>query len=293
MAATTSGLATARLSAPERVRALTARLAVAQWLAVLALVVGAGWLWHGTAAGQDDADLDDADADRGAELYARNCAQCHGPAGTGGTLSDGREVPALVDRERVTIAYTRLVLDTGRMPPGGDPFDNRARDPWPPQDRRDVLAFMIEEFELDGDVDAPPVGAPQRGLEVYAANCANCHGAAATGGNAGGDAWTPTLRGFGPQTIADAVRTGPFEMPRFSETYLDDEDVGAVAGFLEALEDEQFAFTVGTEVDPATTGSIIVLIAGGAVIIAYIVGSKPRRFDRPPATDGDDGDRDE
>lgn len=266
-----------------------ARRAVRQWLLTL-VVVGVALVGIGTAAGQDeDADeldeLDEADTSRGSGLFTENCAQCHGPAGQGGELPDGRKVPGLADRDRVTLAYVRLTLDTGRMPPAGDPFDNRQRRVWPAEDRRDVLAYMAERFELEGDVEAPTVADPQRGLEVYAANCANCHGAAATGGNAGRTSWTPSLRGLEPQTIADAVRTGPFAMPAFDSDYLDDDDVGAVAAFLEAVEEERFAFTVGTEVDPATTGSIIVLIAAGALIIAYIVGSPARRLDQPTAGD--------
>lgn len=270
---------------------MVGRRALTQWVAVVVVLAAAGglWAWQEAARGQER----DADADprRGEQLYIRNCAQCHGPAGTGGTMTDGRQAPALVGRDRVSVAYARLVLATGRMPPVGDPFDNRPRDPWPAEDRRDVLAFMVDEFDLDGDVDPPEPGAPDRGLEVYAANCASCHGAAATGGNAGADAWTPSLRGLAPQTVADAVRTGPFEMPRFAPRHLDDDDVGAVVAFLDALDDEAFAFTVGTEVDPATTGALIVLIAASALIIAYIVGSQPRRLDRPPPAD-DDGEVD-
>jgi ubiquinol-cytochrome c reductase cytochrome c subunit len=191
--------------------------AIAGWAlvgALLGLLLLGGGLG---AAAQEDAEGDAADAlRRGATLYSVNCAGCHGGDGRGGETVDGQPAPPLAGVDRVTVAYMRLVMDTGRMPPAGDPRDNRIRElDLSVTEREDILAWTTDAFGLEGDVEEPPHGDVAEGLRVYAANCASCHGASGAGGVAGGGAWTPRVNDVSPQTLADAVRTGPFQMPRF------------------------------------------------------------------------------
>lgn len=240
--------------------------------ALVAGLAGAALL---VVLGRADAQLahEDGDVARGEALYARDCVVCHGSDGRGGRTPDDRPVPPVDD---VSIAYARLTLRTHRMPPGSDPFDNRdRRRRYDEQQQADVLAFLVERFELSGDVETPPVGDPARGLERYALNCAACHGATGDGGVAGGGAWTPRINRYDTEVIADAIRVGPFEMPRFSRDALSDEDVGDIAAFLHEVGEERGTLLFPGELNPVFASAFVAVLALVVVALTLVVSGRP------------------
>lgn len=250
-----------------------------QWL-VLLLVAGATAVSLEALATSDDAAT--ADTAAGRELYTTNCAMCHGPDGGGGAVRDGRPadegqpVPPLDDS---TVSEIRLVLETGRMPPAGDPFDSRARtDELDEQQREAIVAYVTEEFDLSGDVPPPPEGDPARGQELYATNCAACHGSTGGGGVAGRGAYTPALTEYDAQTIADAVRTGPFEMPQFGPGQFSDQDVGHIAAFLDEVEHETFAPLWHSELGPVYASAFVVGLVVVVLILTVLIAGRPAWF---------------
>lgn len=256
-----------------------------QWLLVL-VVAGVVALSLNAVAASGEADSSDtADTAAGRELYTTNCAMCHGPDGGGGAVRgsrpapDGRPVPPLDDS---TVSEIRLVLETGRMPPAGNPFDSRARSDELSQPQRDaIMAYVTEEFDLDGDVPPPPEGDPARGQELYAANCAACHGSTGGGGVAGRGAFTPALTAYDPQIIADAVRTGPFEMPQFGRGQLTDDEVGHIAAFLDHVEHEQFAFLWDAELGPVYASAFAIALVAVVVLLTVVIAGRPMWFPSP------------
>lgn len=264
--------------ARDRRRALTA------WALVL-LLAGAAVVW---ARGEAGAQIDPSDGDvaRGERLYTQQCVQCHGPEGRGGQTPGGREAPPVND---VSIAYARLVLVTHRMPPGADPFDNRQRPRvFDEQDMADVLAYLVERFELTGDVAAPEPGDPARGLDLYAQNCAACHGATGAGGVAGGGAWTPRILDYDPQVVASAVRVGPFEMPRFSRDALDDRDVADIVSFLRTVDEHPGTLLFPGELNPVYASAFGLLVTLVVLALVVVVSGKPF-WDPDPGTEADSG----
>lgn len=250
-----------------------------QWL-VLLLVAGASAVGFEALATSDDAAT--ADTAAGRELYTTNCAMCHGPDGGGGAVrggrpaDEGRPVPPLDDS---TVSEIRLVLETDRMPPAGDPFDSRARtDELDEQQRDAIVAYVTEEFDLSGDVPPPPEGDPARGQELYATNCAACHGSTGGGGVAGRGAYTPALTEYDAQTIADAVRTGPFEMPQFGPGQLSEQDIGHIAAFLDEVEHETFAPLWGSELGPVYASAFVVGLVVVVVILTVLIAGRPAWF---------------
>lgn len=253
---------------------------VRQWVILLVAAASVAAVSLGAAATPDDAAT--ADLEAGRELYTTNCAMCHGPDGGGGAVRDGRPadegrpVPPLNDS---TVSQIRLALETGRMPPAGNPFDSRARsDALSEQQRDAIVAYTREAFDLSGDVPAPPEGDPARGQELYAANCAACHGSTGGGGVAGRGAYTPALTEYDPQIIADAVRTGPFEMPRFGPDQLSDQDVGHIAAFLDEVEHETFAPLWGSELGPVYASAFVVGLVVVVVILTVLIAGRPAWF---------------
>jgi ubiquinol-cytochrome c reductase cytochrome c subunit len=245
--------------------------ALASWAVVLLVVGGAIVLVRAGAGAQ--VDVAAGDVARGERLYTRECVQCHGPQGRGGTTPDGRRAPAIDD---VSIAYARLVLVTHRMPPGADPFDNRERpQTFDEQDMADVLAYMVERFGLEGDVERPEGGEAASGLDLYAQNCAACHGATGSGGVAGGGAWTPRIVGYDPRIIASAIRVGPFEMPRFGPEALDDDAAADIAAFLQAVEEEPGTLLFPGELNPVYASAFGLLTVLVTLALVLVVAGKP------------------
>jgi ubiquinol-cytochrome c reductase cytochrome c subunit len=210
-------------------------------------------------------------AERGAALYRAGCATCHGVDGHG--VDDW---PAIAD---VGEASADFQLRTGRMPFTGQP--GQQTQPKPPaydeQQIRDLVAFV-------GTLgDGPPIpdvrtdeALLQRGWQLFAANCAPCHGATANGGAVGGGAIAWPLKDADPRMVAEAMLTGPGQMPRFD---IGDEQIAAVATYVDFLRTapNPGGFEIGG-IGPVPEGFVAWLTGMGVLIaIVYIIG---RRWDR-------------
>jgi ubiquinol-cytochrome c reductase cytochrome c subunit len=262
-------------------RSLRALVAWGGLAAVLALLGPLGGVGPLAAQEPDDA----ASVRRGEALYSQNCSACHGGDGRGGLTIEGFPAPPLNDTNpRMTIAYTRLVMDTGRMPPAGDPADNRIRGvTLTEQERSDITAWMTATFGLEGDVAPPPPGEIAEGLRVYAANCAACHGASGAGGVAGGGAWTPRVNDVDPLTLARAVRTGPFQMPRFDAEQISDAEIGDMAAFLADVEEEGGTLLFPGELNPVFASGFGAGLAVVIIFILLLIAGRPTMFPDAPA----------
>lgn len=258
--------------------------AVAAWLAtvVIAVTITSG------ALAQEDAP-EDASAALGAELYAVNCAQCHGSAGQGGVTQQGQPVPALVGRDEVTLGYIDLVLQTGRMPPNPTaPFDNQYRNViFDESERAALMAFAAEALGIEGRVEEVGEGVAGRGQDVYAANCAACHGATGDGGVAGGGAWTPNVNQYAPETIAQAIRIGPFEMPAFGPDQISDQQLADVAAFLEEVNAEEGTPLGLVELNPVYVSGFVAALAALLLLVLLFISGTPTWFPDPEAASGD------
>jgi ubiquinol-cytochrome c reductase cytochrome c subunit len=226
---------------------------------------------------------------RGALIYQQQCAQCHGGDGRGGTVrGTGRPAPPLRSQgvgadstaNPVTIASVDLVLRTGRMPPVGDPFDNRLRQPTVTgADREALLAWIRSAFGLTGQIPEVRLGDPGRGLQVYGAQCAHCHGSSGGGGVAGAGAYTPPLTSYEPVVIAEAIRVGPFEMPAFSPAQVNDQEVGDIAAFLRTVEEERTTplFRL-VELNPVYAGAFVALLSVVLILSLLWIAGRPASF---------------
>lgn len=222
---------------------------------------------------------------RGAEaLYANQCATCHGADARGATIPGTQtRAPALAGNDDVTVPYVDLTVRVGRMPPPkNEPFDNRARNVIvSDEERRALVIYMAEQFDLPGEIPTPPPGDASRGREVYAANCAQCHGSAGAGGVAGAGAWTPPVINRSDVAIAEAIRVGPFEMPRFGVEQISDEEVGDVAAFLAFVAEEQGTPLGLVEINPVYASGFAFLFALAVLVSALWIAGRPTMFPDP------------
>ncbi len=132
------------------------------------------------------------EVERGAALFAQDCAACHGRAGRG----DGFVSQVLL-RKPKDLAASRLSLRLlSQVLWDGTP--GTAMPSWrslPPQDLSAVAAYVRSLHQPDQAGAAPPK-ALDRGNQVYVQNCAPCHGAAGDGKGAAAAALLPQPANF-------------------------------------------------------------------------------------------------
>ena len=209
--------------------------------------------------------------DRGAALYQAGCATCHGSAGEG--VGDW---PAIAEAGEASADFQ---LRTGRMPFAQELGEQAQRKPpaYDEQEIRDLVAFV-------GSLgDGPPIPEPHlddsllsEGQQLYAVNCAPCHGAGGNGGAVGGGAIAWPLTDSPPVIVAEAMITGPGQMPVFD---LPEDERDAVITYVEYLRSAPTpgGFAIGG-IGPVPEGFVAWLVGLGLLaMIAYLVG---REWDR-------------
>lgn len=256
------------------------RRALAGWAAVLAVAL-AGGAWIATTT--SDAAAQREQFARGAALYQRNCGVCHS--------SDGSGVPGVAPPlTGFSFARIDLSMRTGRMPLS-DPSRGVEERTFTDAERRATMAYLAEELDLDRDLPDPPSGDAGPGRELYAVNCAQCHGASGKGGVAGDGVEIPPVVGLDDTTVAVAIREGPFAMPRFSSELLSDEEVGHITAFLDEDVHQPNSPLGLEEVGELNAIFFAALLTAAVVLVClWAAGLREGRPAPPPSdTGGDEG----
>jgi ubiquinol-cytochrome c reductase cytochrome c subunit len=205
------------------------RAAVGAWLLVLA-VLAAGWLLVHEPPTSAAAGLTQPSEVHGDQVYAATCAACHGVRGEG-RVGEATGVEAGPPIRGLEVAYHDQLLRTGRMPIR-EPQAGITRDQLTAAEREAVIGWMTEAFGLVGQIPEVGEGDRGRGHELYAISCSACHGATGQGGIGAEGTRILGVAGLDRVAVAEAIRVGPFDMPRFDEAVLDDDDLAAVATFV-------------------------------------------------------------
>jgi ubiquinol-cytochrome c reductase cytochrome c subunit len=205
----------------------------------------------------------------GAQLYQDDCASCHGAAlrGMPGVA------PSLVG---VGAGPVDFYLSTGRMPlasPNEEPQRNA-----PLYGRRQIDA-LIDYVSSFGGPPAPTAdpskGDLAVGLHQFTLSCAGCHQIVARGGLTLG-AVTPSLQAATPQQIAEAVRMGPYVMPRFDPKQIDQHQLDSIARYILWTRHPDDAGGWGIyNIGPIPEGIVAWFLAIAAlVIVARLIGER-------------------
>jgi len=213
----------------------------------------------------------------GEQLFGANCVTCHGPNGEGITspvqgAGDKEGLgPSLVG---VGAQAADFYLRTGYMPL----HDAHA------QPRRSRVLFSQGELAalvayVASLGDGPPIPKPDPargnladGQTLFTEHCAGCHQIDAEGGYVT-NAVAPALDKASPVEIAEAVRIGPYVMPRFSERQITDDELDSIIRYVEYAKspDDRGGWSLG-HVGPVPEGlvtwfvAIVLLIATCALI---------------------------
>lgn len=196
---------------------------------MLPIGIAASWFSWAMAGPADVAAGPPAAPVAGAELFATQCASCHGDDG-GGRIDRG---PDIRDEGEAAVDF---VLRTGRMPMA-DPAMQTRRGPVR-FDESEIEALVAYVGALgDGpaipDVD-PARGDVAAGSRLYRINCAACHVASGAGAAIGGGRNAPSLMLASPTEVGEAILVGPGAMPVF-DTF-EPSDVDDVAAYVDSLQ---------------------------------------------------------
>jgi ubiquinol-cytochrome c reductase cytochrome c subunit len=219
----------------------------------------------------------------GRELFAANCARCHGPLGGGrlspspGVFPNGGQGPPLLGVGRSAADF---YLRTGRMPLANaheQPERGRVE-----LTGREIAALEDYVASLGG---GPPIPAPDpargnlaQGFQLFTEHCAGCHQVAAAGGVVTG-ARVPPLDRATPTQVAEAVRIGPYVMPAFSTSDISDAQLDSIVRYVEYAKhpDDAGGWGIG-HLGPFPEGMVTWLIAALLLVAACVViGERLRR----------------
>jgi ubiquinol-cytochrome c reductase cytochrome c subunit len=181
----------------------------------------------------------------GYHLYGQYCVSCHG-ANAGGRMNQaststgngpGREQeqqngvgPSL---QGVGALAADFYLRTGYMPLRHIGMQPRREPVFLSNHQIRALVAYIASF------GGPPIPKPKpelgdvsKGLELFTEHCAGCHQVVAQGGVVTG-ALPPALVNATPRQVAEAVRIGPYVMPKFSQRDLTDRQLDSIVRYVE------------------------------------------------------------
>lgn len=211
-----------------------------------------------------------AQEDKGAELYEESCLSCHGPEGAGTEYG-----PPI---EEAGAAAADFQLRTGRMPLSDNNEQTKRKPPAFSDEQIEALVEYVASLGAGPEIPEvdPEAGDLSHGQELFVNNCAACHGATANGGAAGVGALAPSLYQSAPLDIAEAVITGPGEMPVFDFTEHERDSIVAYLTYLQN-EDAPGGADIGG-IGPVPEGFIgwaIGMLTLG--LVSYLIGSRVKK----------------
>ena len=241
------------------------------WPAVCALALACG----GAAHAQGGL------VSRGAQLYSQGCIGCHGAAGRGvapgtqvGGYERGAEGPSL---RGVGAQAADFYLRTGYMPlqqPTERPHRRRVH-----YSSAELDALIAYVASLGGGPAVPRPhpehGTLSEGMRLFTENCAGCHQVAGKGGIAT-SAVAPSLERSSATQIAEAVRIGPYLMPRFSRRQITDRQLDSIIRYVQLTKDprDRGGWGIG-HIGPIPEGLVAWLVAGTALLgVARAIGGR-------------------
>jgi ubiquinol-cytochrome c reductase cytochrome c subunit len=168
----------------------------------------------------------------GHTAYQQACASCHGA-----DLRGSVNAPSL---RGVGAADVDFWVGTGRMPAAVPWIQVEHRGAQLPQGTIDAIVAYVTSVQPGGE-PIPQVAAGgdlRHGRALYEQNCQHCHGVAATGASIGGADWAPSLHRATITQVAEAIRVGPGNMPRFGARQIDAPALDDVASYVISLDDQ-------------------------------------------------------
>jgi ubiquinol-cytochrome c reductase cytochrome c subunit len=211
----------------------------------------------------------------GQAIFEQSCASCHGMDASGGVGPNLQGLgPATVD----------FWVSTGRMPLT-NPTAQPAQKP-PRFSRKETLQIVAFVSSLAPTSSDYPPGIPSvnvsagnlvEGNSLFVLNCAGCHTITGSGDALSNGFFAPSLHKVDARQIAEAIRTGPTQMPHFGPGNLNNQQVADIIRYVTGPiqnPDNRGGLGLGG-IGPVAEGFIGLLFGVGALaLVAFWLGDR-------------------
>lgn len=208
----------------------------------------------------------------GHKLFEENCSSCHMPTAQGSSAA-----PSL---RGVGPATVNFWVTTGRMP-AATPLQVQAQEK-PPRlthkEANEIAAWINSLTPSAPYIPTVNVKAANLtdGASLFALNCAACHTITGAGDALAYGTDAPSLHSATAQQVAEAIRTGPGNMPRFTGNLSDDQVRDIVAYVTKKIQHpaDTGGFGLGG-VGPVAEGFVALLFGvGGLMLVCFWIGDR-------------------
>jgi quinol---cytochrome-c reductase cytochrome c subunit len=214
-------------------------------LLVCACAAAAGLLPAGTAGAASKGTPKSGLAAYGYHLYGQYCLGCHGgnaagrtnappyATGAGPGRAQGQQGGIAPSLQGVGALAADFYLRTGYMPLlhlGLQPRRSHVV-----LSDHQIMALVAYIASFGGPpipTPKPQLGSISQGLALFTEHCAGCHQVMAQGGYVTG-ALPPPLVHATARQVAEAVRIGPYVMPKFSKRAISDRQLDSIVRYVE------------------------------------------------------------
>ncbi len=211
----------------------------------------------------------------GEALFASSCASCHGPQALGTDRA-----PNLQGLGAATVDFW---VSTGRMPLADSylqPVRKLVR--FTPRQVLQIVAYvssLAPPFQADSGI--PTVDLKNANLaegnSLFVLNCAGCHTITGAGDALANGAFAPSLHKATATQIAEAIRTGPGNMPHFGPGNLSEQQAADIVAYVKTViqhPNNSGGLGLGG-IGPVAEGFIGLLIGVGALmLVAFWIGDR-------------------
>jgi ubiquinol-cytochrome c reductase cytochrome c subunit len=178
----------------------------------------------------------------GRQLFETSCVSCHG-ANLQGVPDHG---PSLIGVGEAAIYFQ---VSTGRMPAMRGEAQAPRKEPIFDDAQIDAIGAYVQANGGGPTVERNPDGSLAmrslrgddlgRGGDLFRLNCSSCHNFTGKGGALSSGKYAPPLEPANEQQILAAMRTGPQNMPKFSDRELSLEAKKDIIGYVKAVTEER------------------------------------------------------
>ncbi|MGC8471147.1 MAG: c-type cytochrome [Acidimicrobiales bacterium] len=208
----------------------------------------------------------------GHRLFEENCSSCHLPTAQGSAVA-----PSLIGVGPATVDFW---VTTGRMPAATTlQVQAQEKPPRLTDKQAEEVAAWINSLTPSAPY-IPDVHLKQAnlttGATLFALNCAACHTITGAGDELAYGTYAPSLHAATPTQVAEAIRTGPGNMPRFTGNLSDAQVRDIVAYVTEKIQHptDRGGFGLGG-VGPVAEGLVALLFGvGGLMLVAFWIGDR-------------------
>lgn len=167
----------------------------------------------------------DPSLERGQQIFASQCAKCHGDEGEGKSAVISIAGPSLKAEHDYGRVMTAVETGPSHMPQFVYILSV--------DDIRAVSHYVADKI---ADIPEEP-GDLGQGGELFRMYCATCHRTAVRGGALAYDGSNaPSLTGKSAPLIAGAIRWGPGPMPAFPPSVLDNKQLWSIVTYIRAVQ---------------------------------------------------------